>query len=71
MLRLKQIDARGMSCPQPVIIAKKVTEEKPKEFEMLVDNGAPKNNVPRFLKKAGYDVEVNVEDDFVRLVVRK
>ncbi|MFD3158001.1 sulfurtransferase TusA family protein [Haloimpatiens sp. FM7330] len=68
---LKQIDARGMSCPQPVLIAKKATAENPSEFEMLVDNGAPKNNVPRFLKKAGYSVEVKVEEDFVKLIARR
>lgn len=58
-----QINARGMSCPQPVMMAKKAVEQTPKTIEILVDNGAPKTNVSRFLKNSGYKVQVELDDD--------
>ncbi|WP_102401644.1 MULTISPECIES: sulfurtransferase TusA family protein [Haloimpatiens] len=61
-----QIDARGMSCPQPVLMAKKGIEQSPKGIEIIVDNNTAKGNVQRFLKNAGYNVDVKEkEEDFV------
>lgn len=31
------IDARGYSCPEPVIMAKKALESQEQEYEMMVD----------------------------------
>ncbi len=45
-----KLDARGLACPEPLIMAKKFMEENPgKEFEILTDNGAASENVGRFL----------------------
>jgi len=57
---LTKVDARGMSCPQPVIIAKKTVEDNPNGFQILVDNNTAKENVMRFLKNAGFKVEVKI-----------
>ena len=35
---MKKIDARGLSCPEPVIRAKNAMESGDKEYEILVDN---------------------------------
>jgi len=51
---MHNIDARGMSCPQPVLMAKKAIVEKPQTLEVLVDNNTAKGNVERFLKNNGY-----------------
>lgn len=66
-----QVDARGLACPQPVMMARDVISEKPSEFEILVDNGAPKTNVPRFIKKAGYSVEIKETEDEVIIIARR
>jgi TusA-related sulfurtransferase len=50
------IDARGLSCPQPVIETKKVLDSKPAEAKVLVDNIAAKENVSRYAKAAKYEV---------------
>ncbi|SHK21317.1 TusA-related sulfurtransferase [Hathewaya proteolytica DSM 3090] len=57
------INARGLSCPQPVILAKEAVDKGEKEVEVLVDDGAPKENVPRFLTNAGYKVTVKEDND--------
>lgn len=45
-----RIDARGLSCPQPVLMTKKGVAESPNGVEVLVDNMTACNNVKKFLK---------------------
>lgn len=49
-----QLDARGMSCPQPVLVVKKAIGGGTPDVEVLVDNATAKNNIFRFLQSAGY-----------------
>lgn len=58
-----QINARGLSCPQPVILTKNEVDKGEKKIEVLVDDGAPKENVSRFLTNAGYKVTFKDDDD--------
>ncbi|WP_243125461.1 MULTISPECIES: sulfurtransferase TusA family protein [Clostridium] len=61
-----QIDARGMSCPQPVLMAKKALTDYPEGIEIMVDNTTAKNNVERYMKQSGYAVSVKeLNDDFI------
>ena len=46
---MKQIDCRGLNCPEPVLRAKAALEQGDGEpFEILVDNEASRENVLRF-----------------------
>ncbi|PPK49657.1 TusA-related sulfurtransferase [Clostridium algidicarnis DSM 15099] len=61
-----KIDARGISCPQPVLMTKNALMNNPKEVEVTVDNATAKNNVERYMKQSGYSVSsTNKEDDFI------
>jgi selenium metabolism protein YedF len=52
---LKKIDARGLSCPAPVLETKAALEElRPQRIEVLVDNQPAQENVARFLRSQGY-----------------
>ena len=55
---MKRVDARGLSCPEPVIRAKNAMESGDKEYEILVDNVVAKENVSRFANHQGYQVQV-------------
>ena len=46
---MKTVDARGLSCPEPVIITKKALASKDSSYEILVDNITAKENVTRLL----------------------
>ena len=66
------IDARGLSCPQPVI----VTDRKMKElgrgvFEVLVDTETAKENITRLAQQSGWQLDVNEESGDIRLVLKK
>ncbi|MEE0452446.1 MULTISPECIES: sulfurtransferase TusA family protein [Peptacetobacter] len=58
-----RIDARGLSCPQPVLMTKKGVAENPNGVEVLVDNMTACNNVKKFLKNAGFNVTVEEVGD--------
>jgi tRNA 2-thiouridine synthesizing protein A len=64
MLKLaKKVDARGLSCPKPVLITKEELEKNPNQLHVLVDNGAACMNVKRYMESAGYKVSISDLDD--------
>jgi TusA-related sulfurtransferase len=67
-----EVDARGFSCPQPVLMAtSKMREMKTGELEVLVDNEVSKENVSRAAKNEGWKVaEVKEEAGEFRLILR-
>src|SRR5512137_2995239 len=55
---MKTIDCRNMSCPLPVVTVKRAMEDAPGEgFRVLLDGGAPVENVTRFAVNRGYAVK--------------
>ena len=67
----KQVDARGFSCPQPVIIARKAIKEDEFPIEVLVDTVTSRENVRRMAEKAGVQVEVHEMADGFKLIFSK
>ncbi len=52
---MKEIDARGLACPTPVLLTKSAVEEdKAESLTVVVDNAASQQNVVRFLESKGY-----------------
>ncbi|MCI6276488.1 MAG: sulfurtransferase TusA family protein [Clostridium sp.] len=68
---LVRIDARGMSCPQPVLMTKNALEKNPKGLEVMVDNNTACRNVERFMKNLGYSVSIREEDEDFLLIATK
>ncbi|SJZ78391.1 selenium metabolism protein YedF [Trichlorobacter thiogenes] len=66
---MKTIDCRGQACPVPVIATKKALEESGTGIRVLVDDGAPRENVVRFVKNRGYLVNETAEADGWSLLV--
>ncbi len=61
-----QIDARGVSCPQPVLMTKKALDNNKDGIDVIVDNMTARGNVERFMKNSGYKVTIKEkEDDFI------
>jgi len=57
---LNKIDARGLSCPAPVLETKALVESRrPRQVEVLVDNEPARQNVDRFLESQGYRTHVD------------
>ncbi len=65
----KQLDARGLACPEPVLRAREIIlAESPKIIEIIVDNQAARENVTRFLGSQGYAVSDHAEGEIFRVI---
>jgi TusA-related sulfurtransferase len=52
------VDARGLSCPQPVILAKQAITAGAFPIEILVDTVTSRENVRRLAERMGLSVAV-------------
>lgn len=68
---MKQLDARGLSCPEPVIMIRKAMMGKDSAYEMVVDNPTSKENVTRHAEHQGYKVEVKEQGGEYTLTMTK
>ena len=68
---MKQVDARGLSCPEPVIMTKNALAFNEAAYEVLVDNITAKENVTRFATHQGYQVKVEEKgEDFLLRITK-
>ena len=68
---MKSVDARGLSCPQPVLLTKQALDSDPEGCEVLVDNPAAHANVTRYAQKAGYQVAASEENGDILLKIER
>ena len=59
---MKELDARGLSCPEPVVMIRKAMASQESAYEMVVDNVTAKENVTRYARHQGYQVSVREQD---------
>lgn len=66
------VDARGLNCPQPVILTKRVMDKgETDRLVTIVDQTAALENVTKLARSQGYDVEVeDKEGDYYITMIR-
>ncbi len=67
---IKQIDARGRSCPEPVMLVQR-DYRKADGLRVLVDNSCAVENITRFCEHQGGTVTVTQQEDEYILTVKK
>lgn len=65
------VDARGLSCPQPVILAQKAIANGKFPIEIYVDTVTSRENVRRMAEHLGCRVEITPQGDEFKLVLTK
>lgn len=66
------IDARGLSCPVPVVmVQQEVKKNAPNQLVVMVDNRVAVENITRFAASQGYKVAVKDVDDEFELTLSK
>lgn len=67
------VDARGLSCPQPVLMTMEEIKKTPKgEIEILVDTDTSKENVSRAATSNGWQVDkLAQEGEGYRILIKK
>ncbi|MBC7242813.1 MAG: sulfurtransferase-like selenium metabolism protein YedF [Anaerolineae bacterium] len=63
----KTVDARGLACPQPVILTRKAMQEGAGRITVIVDSETAVVNVTRMAQKAGWQVAQERQDNAVYL----
>lgn len=68
---MKILDARGLSCPEPVIMIRKAMMSKENAYEITVDNVTSRENVTRYAEHQGYTITVAENGGEYTLSIRK
>jgi tRNA 2-thiouridine synthesizing protein A len=73
MSNIEKVDARGLSCPEPVMrVEKAIKKIKDGTIEVLVDTATARENVLRLAKHSGWTAEVaNQPQDTFLLTLKK
>jgi len=66
-----EVDARGLSCPQPVLMVKNALAKNEELYSVLVDNAVAAGNVTRFAENHGYSVSSVRQGDEFTLTLSK
>lgn len=69
---MEKLDCRKMACPAPVVSTKRALEKAGDEaLQVLVDDGAPRENVTRFAVNRGYVVAESAVEGGYALTISK
>ena len=65
------VDARGLSCPEPVVMLRNVMASGEDAYEIIVDNTVSRENVTRYAEHQGYAVSVSEAGGEYTLTLKK
>ena len=68
---INTVDARGLSCPQPVLMTKNALSESGEDLKIMVDSPTARDNVSKFGKSQGCEVEVEEEGEVFVIKIRQ
>jgi len=69
---MREIDCRGMGCPQPVITTKQALDQfKENELTIIVDNQSSSENVERFARSQGCSVKTETKGQDFYIHIQK
>lgn len=67
---MKKIDARGLSCPEPVMLTQAALKTET-ELEIIADCPAAKENITRYATENGFTVDVKENNGEFTFTIRK
>ena len=71
-METKTVDARGLSCPEPIVETKKVLDKiSGGRVEVLVDTVTSRENVLRFGRNAGWQGSFEESEGFFKVILEK
>ena len=66
-----EVDARGLSCPIPVVKTKQAIDKNPEEFCVLVDAYVQVENVMRLARSKSYECTSEQDGDIYRIIITR
>lgn len=65
------VDAQGLSCPEPVMLAKKAAKDNPSDdVEVLVDNATARDNIIRMARGIKRSTDVKELDGVYTITLK-
>lgn len=68
---MTKVDARGLSCPEPVILISQAMKSGENAYEIIVDNRVSRENVTRYAEHQGFQVSVSESGGEYTLTLQK
>lgn len=66
-----EVDAQGLFCPEPLIMAKAAVDKHPAEpIRIIVDSAPARDNISRMLRKAKREFNVVEDGDVITIDVK-
>ena len=66
---MKEVDARGLSCPEPLMMANEALKASDGAFKILVDAPHQKTNIEKFAKDHGKKATVRESESGFEIVI--
>jgi len=66
-----KVDARGLSCPQPIMLAQQAMQAGDFPVEVWVDSVTSRENVRRIAERKGYNVTIQEQNGEFMLTISK
>ena len=64
-----EVDARGLSCPEPVMLTKSALKKQGTPLKVLVDDAIAKTNIEKLIKKEGKKLTVNENGSEFEMII--
>ncbi|WP_347490551.1 sulfurtransferase TusA family protein [Desulfoscipio sp. XC116] len=69
---VREVDARGLLCPEPVMLTKQALDSMSNgTVKVLVTNAASRENVSRLAENKGWQVEISNQGEDILLTLTK
>lgn len=68
---MKIIDARGLACPEPLLLLQEAVKDNANSYKVLATCPAAKENLTRYATKLGFKVGVKEEGEELELTLSK
>ena len=65
------VDARGRSCPEPVIMVQSAMKENSNNLVVLVDTQVAAENITRFAKDKGFQVASDNDNGEFKITLKR
>lgn len=66
---MKEVDARGLSCPEPLMMTAEALKSAKGTVKVLVDEAHQKMNVQKYAKDHGKKSSVTEKDGYFEIVI--
>ena len=64
-----EVDARGLSCPEPLMLTSDALKKQGTPVKVLVDDEIAKKNIEKFAKKQGKTITANKNGSDTELII--